>query len=151
MELPDFTAVSQRLSETLPDVMYATVDEAASANRQRTEANVAYFRDNPSELDRRIAELDEEWDVGRVLQVVTSGITLAAFWMSLSKTRLFLLVPLVLAGGAFHHGLTGASPAVDLARRLGFRTRDEIDEERVALKALRGDFAGATSGNTGSL
>lgn len=143
MELPDFSAVTQRLTESLPDVMYPTVYEAASANRQRTEANIAYFRDNPSELGRRIAELDEEWDVGRVLQVVTSGATIASFWMSLSKTRLFLLVPLVLAGGALHHGLTGQSPALDLARRLGFRTRDEIEAERVALQALRGDFADA--------
>jgi len=140
MELPDFSVVSQKLTESLPEVMYPTVQEAVDANRQRTEANIAYFRENPSELDRRIVELDEEWDVGRVLQVVTSGAAVASFWMSLTKTRLFLLVPLVLAGGALHHGLTGQSPALDLARRLGFRTRDEIEEERTALKALRGDF-----------
>jgi hypothetical protein len=30
---------------------------------------------------------------------------------------------------------------VPLFRRLGFRTASEIDEERYALKALRGDFA----------
>lgn len=143
MELPDLSAVSHRLTESLPDVMYPTVEEAADANRQRTEANIAYFRENPSEMDRRILELDEEWDVGRVLQVLASGAAIASFWMSLSRTKLFLLVPLALAGGALHHGLTGESPAVDLARRLGFRTRDEIESERVALKALRGDFADA--------
>ena len=140
MQLPDISAVSRKLTENLPEVMYETVQDAAHANRQRTEANIAYFRDNPSELDRRIAELDEEWDVTRVLQVVTSGLSLAAFWMSVSKTKLFLLVPLMLAGGALHHGLTGQSPAADLARRLGFRTKDEIEAEREALKALRGDF-----------
>lgn len=143
MELPDFSAVCQRISGSLPEVMYSSVEEAAAANRQRMEANIAYFRENRSELDRHLDELNEEWDVVRVLEVVAGGATVASFWLSLTKTRLFLLVPLVLGGCALQHGLTGQSPAVDMARRLGFRTRDEIEDERTALQGLRGDVASA--------
>jgi hypothetical protein len=36
--------------------------------------------------------------------------------------------------------MQGWSPAVPLLRQLGVRTRMEIEEERYALKVLRGDF-----------
>ena len=36
--------------------------------------------------------------------------------------------------------LQGWCPPVPVLRRLGVRTQGEIDEEKAALKALRGDF-----------
>jgi hypothetical protein len=45
------------------------------------------------------------------------------------------------AGLLLQHGLLGFSPLGSLVRRLaGVRTRREIDLEKFALKALRGDF-----------
>jgi hypothetical protein len=38
------------------------------------------------------------------------------------------------------HALQGWCPPVPVFRRLGVRTTAEIDRERYALKALRGDF-----------
>lgn len=40
------------------------------------------------------------------------------------------------------HAVQGCCPPVPLLRRLGLRTREEIERERYALKALMGDFAG---------
>jgi hypothetical protein len=40
------------------------------------------------------------------------------------------------------HAIEGWCPPVPILRRLGIRTREEIDRERYALKALAGDFAG---------
>ena len=40
----------------------------------------------------------------------------------------------------------GWCPPVPVFRRLGVRTREEIDRERYALKALRGDFRGVGDG-----
>lgn len=129
-----------QIREQTPDLLYDSVAAAAAANGRRTEANVAYYRDNSTMISRRLIELDEEWDVNRVLQVVLSGGTLAGFWFSMTKSKLWMLLPLVLAGGALHHGLTGYSPAEDLARRLGFRTRDEIEFERRKLLDLDKSF-----------
>ncbi len=42
----------------------------------------------------------------------------------------------------FQHAVQGWCPPVPVLRRLGFRTTYEIDRERYALKALRGDFDG---------
>jgi hypothetical protein len=38
------------------------------------------------------------------------------------------------------HALQGWCPPLPLLRRLGVRTQQEIERERYALKALRGDF-----------
>jgi len=129
------------LRERAPELLFATPEDAAMANARRTEANLAFYRENPSLIASRLDELDEEWDTRRVLQVATSGLTLGSFWMSMTKSRFWTLLPVALAGGALHHGLTGQSPAEDLVRRLGFRTRDEIEFERRAL--LKIDIPGS--------
>ena len=38
------------------------------------------------------------------------------------------------------HAIQGWCPPVPVLRRLGIRTREEIERERYALKALAGDF-----------
>jgi hypothetical protein len=60
--------------------------------------------------------------------------------------RLFLL-PAIVAGFLLQHALQGWCPPVPLFRHLGFRTAAEIDEERYALKALRGDFRNVPVGD----
>jgi hypothetical protein len=40
------------------------------------------------------------------------------------------------------HAVQGWCPPLAVLRRRGVRTRREIEEERYALKALRGDFSG---------
>jgi hypothetical protein len=53
--------------------------------------------------------------------------------------RLFVL-PALVAGFLLQHALQGWCPPITFFRRRGFRTASEIDHERYALKALRGDF-----------
>jgi hypothetical protein len=38
------------------------------------------------------------------------------------------------------HAIQGWCPPLPLFRKLGYRTRKEIDKEKYALKLLRGDF-----------
>jgi len=40
----------------------------------------------------------------------------------------------------FQHSVQGWCPPLPVFRRLGVCTRSEIDQEKFALKALRGDF-----------
>jgi hypothetical protein len=46
----------------------------------------------------------------------------------------------------FQHAVQGWWPPLPLIRRLGVRTLREIDEERFALKTLRGDFKALNQG-----
>jgi hypothetical protein len=46
------------------------------------------------------------------------------------------------------HAVQGWCPPIPVLRRFGFRTADEINRERYALKALRGDFDGISDKKT---
>jgi hypothetical protein len=54
--------------------------------------------------------------------------------------RKFFFFPAVVAGFLLQHAVQGWCPPLPIFRRMGFRTQTEIDEERHALKALRGDY-----------
>ncbi|MGH7194555.1 MAG: hypothetical protein ACREJM_13640, partial [Candidatus Saccharimonadales bacterium] len=54
--------------------------------------------------------------------------------------RKFLALPVLVGGFLLQHALHGWCPPVPLFRRLGVRTAAEINQERFALKSLRGDF-----------
>jgi len=47
-------------------------------------------------------------------------------------------------------GVWPAAPPVPLLRRLGVRTASEIEAERYALKAVRGDFSGGPTESGGT-
>jgi hypothetical protein len=93
------------------------------------------------EIDTRLAELDHEWDVERMLQANLAGIALGGMLLGLTRHRGFLALPLVAAGFLLQHALQGSGAPARLLRRRGVRTAAEIASERAALKSLRGDFA----------
>ena len=64
------------------------------------------------------------------------GVGLAAA----TGSRKWLILPGIVLSFLFQHAVQGRCPPVPVFRRLGVRTREEIDRERYALKALRGDF-----------
>jgi hypothetical protein len=51
-----------------------------------------------------------------------------------------LLLSAAVGGFLLQHAVSGWCPPIPLLRRLGVRTRSELDREKFALKALRGDF-----------
>ncbi|MFU8815161.1 MAG: hypothetical protein ACNA7W_07435 [Pseudomonadales bacterium] len=98
-----------------------------------------YYQQHRDEIDQRLDELDQEWDIERTLETSAS-----AFISSSVLTSLFTRKPSLLAAGValflLQHAIQGWCPPLPLFRRLGFRTRTEIDTERYALKMLRGDL-----------
>ena len=89
---------------------------------------------------RRIRELDEEWDIERVLEAHASTLSLFGMGMGAFVDRRFFALPAIIMGFLLQHAMQGWCPRVPLLRRLGFRTAWEMEEERYALKVLRGDF-----------
>ena len=104
------------------------------------------------EMTRRIDELDREWDIERVLETNASVIALSGLILGATHNKKWLIVPGIVTTFLFQHAVQGWCPPVPLFRRLGVRTRREIDEEKYALKAIRGDFDGVSTGthNVGS-
>ena len=105
------------------------------------EETIRFYAVQPREvISRRIRELEKEWDMERVLETNASSLALAGLALGIVRNRAFLL----LSGGVLSfllmHALQGWCPPVPMLRRLGVRTRSEIEREKYALKALRGDF-----------
>jgi len=93
-----------------------------------------------AELSDRIEELDREWDIERVLELNAASLALAGVVAAASGRRGGLMLSGVVLGFLWMHAVQGWCPPVPILRRLGIRTRREIDREKFALKVLRGDF-----------
>lgn len=98
---------------------------------------------NPEAIPRRLAELDHEWDVERTLEANAATIALVGLMLAALLSWGFLIIPAVVATFLLQHALQGWCPPLPILRRLKFRTAREIESERVALKAMRGDFGNA--------
>lgn len=102
--------------------------------------SVQRHAEHPEEIDRRLDELAHEWDIERTLEANAATLALSGTLLGAFVDRRFLVLPAVVTGFLLQHAIQGWCPPVSVFRRLGVRTSAEIDRERYALKALRGDF-----------
>ena len=111
-----------------------------------TDAAVARLRDaDPVELEARLSELRREWDIERILQANASTLVMVGVALGYAVNRRFLLLPAAVLSFFGQHALQGWCPPLPIFRRRGVRTMREIERERYAIKALRGDFDNAAS------
>jgi hypothetical protein len=109
--------------------------------RTRADASIARLEGAGAvELEARFNELDREWDVERLLQANASVLVVAGTVLGYFVDRRFLALPAAVLAFFAQHALQGWCPPIPIFRRHGFRTVREIERERYALKALRGDF-----------
>ena len=120
-------------------VMKNTPQHLNNQLRRQMEARIFYYAHHPKQIDERLAELDKEWDIERVLQTHAAGASLFGILMA-SRNRKWLVLPFAVAAFLMQHALQGWCPPMEVFRRIGVRTTKEINDERNALKALRGDF-----------
>lgn len=118
-----------------------TADEVNEQIRRETLERVERYRNaSPQEITQRLHELDEEWDIERTLEANAATACLLGVALGTLRDRRFFYLPLVIGGFLLQHAIQGWCPPLPVFRRLGVRTEREIDEERYALKMLRGDF-----------
>jgi len=126
---------------TTERVAINTADEVNRRIRQQTKARIeATAARGPLAIERRLQELDEEWDVERYLETMAPTFTLLGIGLGLTRSRSWFLLPIVVQSFFLQHALQGWCPPLPVLRHMGVRTYSEIEEERYALKALRGDF-----------
>jgi hypothetical protein len=110
--------------------------------RRTTEQNIAKLKHaGPSAIARRLRELDAEWDIERLLEANAASACLIGLGLGATVDRRWFALPAVVATFLLQHAVQGWCPPLPVFRRLGVRTASEIDYERYALKALRGDFS----------
>jgi hypothetical protein len=119
----------------------AHTDDAINRRiRAEISQDVAYYQKHKNEIGKRLRELDDEWDVERAIEANAAALAFVGVALGATRSRTWLALPALVSGFLFQHAVQGWCPPIPVLRRLGFRTSYEIEEERQALKALRGDF-----------
>lgn len=126
------------LPTTVDRVPQNTAEGVNRRIRRQTEDRVAdYAARRRFDIDRRLDELDAEWDIERALEALAPSFTLGGLLLGLTVNRKWLLLPAVVNAFFLQHALQGWCPPLPVLRRLGFRTAPEIEAERHALLRLR--------------
>jgi hypothetical protein len=108
---------------------------------EKTEENVKEYSERGTfAIDKRLEELDHEWDIERTLEANAAALALIGLGLGTFVNKKFYVLPAVVTGFLLQHALQGWCPPVPFFRRRGIRTMEEIQAERYALKALRGDY-----------
>lgn len=102
-------------------------------------SDLAYFSKHPGEIEEQLKRLDSEWDTERLLEFGSSTVSILGLTLGLVHSRKWLFVPSAVQLFFLQHGIQGWCPPLPFLRRFGVRTPGEIETEREALRALRGD------------
>lgn len=118
-------------------VRHSTAPEVNREIDRRTNSNIRRYANSSEEvIQGRIEELDREWDIERALEVNASILALTGLLLGVTVSRKWLLLPGAVLSFLLQHGLQGWCPPLPVLRRMGVRTRGEIDREKYELKAL---------------
>ncbi|MDX5410561.1 MAG: DUF2892 domain-containing protein [Thauera sp.] len=129
------------LPPTEDRVLLNTPDHVNRRIHQRSrEAVHAAALGGTSGIARRLAELDREWDIERVLEANAASLVVAGCVLGAVAHRRFFLLPALVGGFLLQHALQGWCPPLPVLRRLGVRTAAEIEEERDLLLAVRDEL-----------
>ncbi len=113
---------------------------------RRIEHNIHVFSSQPDfAISSRIEELESEWDVERIIETNASSLVIIGTALGAFLSPWFLLIPAIVGSFLLLHAIQGWCPPVPILRAMGKRTRQEIDVEKFAMKALRGDFDGLSN------
>jgi len=129
--------VADRVREHSAAADNKTIDREAEGRVQR------FAGKSKEEITEQIDRLEREWDMERLLETNASILSLAGMSAYAgSRNKKWLFLPGVVMSFLVQHSVQGWCPPVPVFRKLGVRTRQEIEREKYALKALRGDFDG---------
>lgn len=119
--------------------------------RDETNARVRYYQQHKDGIRSRLRQLDEEWDIERAIECNASALAFTGVVLGATGDKRWLLLPAMVTAFLFQHAIQGWCPPVPILRHMGFRTASEIEQERQALKALRGDFADISNDNADAI
>ncbi|WP_291862962.1 hypothetical protein [Bradyrhizobium sp.] len=133
------------VTSTFDRVPSHTSEDINRRIREEIRRSVRHYAQYPHEIPRRMRELREEWDIERAIEANASALAFSGTVLGATGDRRWFALPALVTAFLFQHAIQGWCPPVPILRRLGFRTAHEIEQERTALMALRGDFDGVAS------
>lgn len=134
------------LPPTTKKVAFHTCNKVNEDIKNKTICCINTYKSGDSAiLSDKIEKLNREWDTERVLETNAASVVLLSSIMGYKKKKScwFLLTGTV---GFFllQHALQGWCPPLPVIRKMGVRTAEEINLEKIVFKLIRGDFLGNT-------
>lgn len=94
----------------------------------------------PAAITERLNHIDSEWSAGRITKAVIGVAIIVGMVLAASLNWWWLIMPSI-GGLLLLQYLFGRTSWLGLLfQRLGFHSGEELDREKMALKAIRGDF-----------
>jgi fatty acid desaturase len=118
-----------------------TADHVNERIERAADERVRELVGQPQRIAARLRELDAEWDVERAIEANAATLAFIGTLLGFFVHPYWLALPALVTAFLLQHAIQGWCPPVPILRRLGFRTLHEIERERHALKAVRGDYA----------
>jgi hypothetical protein len=118
-----------------------TGKKASCSKLDTLEQRLACLADaGPEAIEDRLVELESEWTAGRMTKAVIGLLIVVGFGLTALTNPWWLVLPAL--GGVFllQYLFSRTSWLGLMFHEMGFRTGVELDHEKMALKALRGDF-----------
>ncbi|PKM51393.1 MAG: hypothetical protein CVV02_07250 [Firmicutes bacterium HGW-Firmicutes-7] len=129
------------LPPTTQRVALRTDPNINSRIRRKTIGYLDMYKDcSNSMLSSRIKTLNYEWDTERFLEANAAAMVLGSSILGLKFSRCWFVITGMLAYFLLQHALQGWCPPVSIIRKIGIRTAEEINNEKMVLKMMRKDF-----------
>jgi hypothetical protein len=91
-------------------------------------------------LNDELDTLEREWDIERALQLNGAAMALTGTVLAMTVNKKWMILPLIATAFLAQQSLMKWCPLKPLFQKLGFRDNNEIVREKMALKALKGQF-----------
>src|SRR5438105_4852679 len=106
------------LPSTIERVPLHTAQEHNERIWQQTEQNIVRIaRQGRAAIGRRLQELEEEWDIERLLETNAATAVLVGVTLGTAVDKRFFALPAIVAGFLLQHALQGWCPPVPVFRR----------------------------------
>lgn len=119
----------------------ATHRAAKTCRPDDLECRLAVLADaGPAAINDRLNQLEQEWSAGRATKVTLSLVILIGLALTFTFGMWWSVLPVAAGLFLFQYAFTRTSWMGNMFREMGFRAGAKIEEEKFALKTLRGDF-----------
>ena len=102
------------LPNTVERVPLNTSEEINQRIARETNRRVNFYAANPIGIERRLRELDEEWDIERVLEANAASVAFAGTVLAATVHKRWLMLPVLVTGFLFQHATQGWCPPVPI-------------------------------------